>query len=205
MRVVILGAGGHGRVVRAAAEAGDLFEVVAFYDDNAALHGTTVDGVIVAGAISEFDGSDGLAVIGIGNNQARFRVAKAMPVDYASVVHPSSSVDGSVDLASGTVVFAGAVVQCGSILGEHAVVNTSASVDHDSAVGSFAHIGPGAVLTGSVVVGDGAFVGAGSTINPGLAIGSWATVGAGAAVVADVAASTTVGGVPARLLERDVS
>lgn len=56
----------------------------------------------------------------------------------------------------------------------------------------------GSVKRSPVVVGDGAWVGARVTILPGVTVGPRAVVGAGAVVTRDVAAGTTVVGVPAK-------
>ena len=83
------------------------------------------------------------------------------------------------------------------------IVNTRASVDHGCQIGAFAHVAPGVALAGDVNVGEGAFIGIGAAVVPGRSIGAWATVGAGASVVRDVAAGTTVVGVPARPMRRE--
>lgn len=58
-------------------------------------------------------------------------------------MHSAAWVDPDAKLGTGTVVFAGAVIRPGSVVGEHVIVNTSASVDHDCVVKDFVHIVPG--------------------------------------------------------------
>ena len=65
-------------------------------------------------------------------------------------------------------------------------------------IGDFVTISPSATLCGGVTVHDDAWIAAGATILPGSTIGAGAIVGAGALVNGDVAAGTTVVGVPAR-------
>jgi len=67
-------------------------------------------------------------------------------------------------------------------------------------VGELAGMDDWELLT--VDVGDGATIGSGAVIMGGVTIGTRAIVGAGAVVTTDVAADTTVIGVPARLRQR---
>ncbi|MFO0954247.1 MAG: NeuD/PglB/VioB family sugar acetyltransferase [Isosphaeraceae bacterium] len=197
--VVVLGGGGHAKVVVSTCRAAG-FEVSAVLDDDPARLGTSVLGVRVAGPIEL--GSialGGSAVIAVGDNRVRQKIASRPGVSWTTAVHPSAVVDGSVRLGEGTVVFAGAVVQPDAQVGRHAVLNTRAVVEHDVTVGDFAHVAPGAVLAGGVRVGEGALIGAGAVVCPGRTVGAWSVVGAGAVVVADVPPGVVAVGVPARV------
>ena len=205
--VVVLGAGGHAKVVIATLQAAS-FTVAAVFDDDETKQGDALLGVEVRGTLADFAGSNyRRAVIAIGNNITRMRLAEALQsqlqtVEWITVVHPQSCVHPSVKLGAGAVVFAGAVVQPDTVIGAHAIINTGASVDHDCVIGDFVHVAPGARLAGDVKVDRGAFIGISAAIIPGRRVGEWATVGAGAAVVNDIPARATAVGVPARVLPR---
>lgn len=200
-RLVVLGAGGHGKVVVATLDAAGR-PATTIYDDDPDTHGTELLGVPVVGPLADVAGHPELeAILGIGDNAVRQRVARGLSLRWISAVHPRAHVHPSVEIGEGTVVFAGAVVQPEARLGRHVIVNTGATVDHDCEIGDFAHVGPGAHLGGNVRVGRRALVGVGASVRTGVRIGDGATVGAGAAVVSDVEPDTTVVGVPAR--ERD--
>ena len=202
-RAVVLGAGGHAKVVIATLEAAG-WEVAAALDDDPARRGDRVLGVEVAGPVADLAAWDGVAAVAaIGDNRARqrlvARVEELLPgVSWATAVHPSAVVHPSARLGPGTVVFAGAVVQPEAALGAHVVVNTGASVDHDCRIGDFVHLAPGGRLAGGVAVAEGALLGIGCAVLPGRRVGAWAVVGAGATVVEDVADGWTVVGTPAR-------
>lgn len=201
--VAVLGGGGHAKVVIATLQAAGL-AVAAIFDDDVAKHGSVLLGVEVRGTLAEFVRSSYRhAVIAVGNNAARMRLAEAVQnqlpdVEWITVIHPQTCVHQSVRLGAGTVVFAGAVVQPDTVIGAHAVINTAATVDHDCLIGDFVHIAPGTHLAGGVRIDRGAFIGIGASIIPGCTVGEWATVGAGAAVVKDIPAKATAVGVPAR-------
>ena len=199
--VVVLGGGGHAKVVISTLRAAGVV-VPAVYDDAPGSQGQQVLGVEVRGPLSQAV-ADGArrAVIAIGSNEVRKRLA-ADPdlagLEFASVVHPHSFVDPSVRLGAGTVVFAGAVIQPECVIGRHAIVNTGATVDHDSCLGDFSQVCPGAHLAGNVSLDEGVFIATGATLVPGVRVGAWSIVGAGAAVLNDLPAGVKALGVPAR-------
>lgn len=197
---VVVGAGGHAKVVIATLQAAG-HTVQAVLDDNEAKIGTAVLGIPITGptaALAEFGAAP--AVLAIGDNRRRCELVEAFRDQHWGIaVHPRAVVHASVCLGAGTVVFAGAIVQPEAVLGPHTIINTGASVDHDCRLGRGVHVAPGARLAGDVWVGDGALLGLGSVVLPGVSIGAWATVGAGAVVTASVPDHRVAVGVPARL------
>jgi sugar O-acyltransferase (sialic acid O-acetyltransferase NeuD family) len=197
---VVLGAGGHAKVVVATLLAAGS-EVSGVFADDWQERGQELLGVPVRGPLrAALEAGARGAVIAVGDNAARKRIAEELELPWATAVHPWACVERDVMLGPGTVVFAGAVIQPGSQLGEHVIVNTGARIDHDARIGDFSHIAPGCTLAGSIELRSGVFVGAGATVIPGLKLGAWSTVGAGAAVVDEVAAGSIVVGVPARAI-----
>jgi sugar O-acyltransferase (sialic acid O-acetyltransferase NeuD family) len=194
--VVILGAGGHALVVASTLIASGQ-RVAGFYDDRQETWGQTLLGAPVIGPINKGSGRGMCAIIGIGNNQVRKRLAEQLDFEWVTVVHPFAWVHPEVPLGPGTVVCAGAIVQPGAKVGAHVILNTKASVDHDCLVGDYVHIAV-AHLAGGASAAEGAFLGLGSTVLPGVVVGAWATVGAGALARKDVRPCTIVVGVPAR-------
>ena len=200
--VAVVGAGGHAKVVVATLLASG-FEVRWILDDDVSKHGAKVLGITVSGPVTALAGLACTgAVLGIGDNRARHRLARELAAPWIAAIHPAAWVDPTVKVGAGAVIFAGAVVQADTIIGAHAIVNTGATVDHDCVIGDFAHLAPGARLAGGVTVGEGGFLATGSVAVPLAKIGPWATVGAGAVVLGEVADGETVVGVPARRLER---
>jgi sugar O-acyltransferase (sialic acid O-acetyltransferase NeuD family) len=196
--VAVIGAGGHAKVVIGALAAAGR-AVAGVWDDDPAKLGGTLLGVPVLGPTADLiRGSTRLAVLAVGDNRARYRLAASLDLDWVTVVHPHAWVHPSVRLGPGAVVFAGAIMQPDTVIGRHAIINTGATIDHDCEIGEFAHVAPGVNLSGGVRVGDGALLGVGSCAVPGARIGAWAVVGAGAVVVDKVPDGATVVGAPAR-------
>lgn len=204
--LVIIGAGGHGKVLAATALAAAQWARIVFLDD-ARTAGDTVIGLPVLGGTDLLGGrvcpDEYQAAVAVGDNAARRRLfgrLKTLGFALPDIVHPSAVVAPFAELGGGCAVFAQAVVQPGSRLGEGCIVNTAATVDHDCTLGAFVHISPGAHLAGGTQVGEDSWIGIGACTRQQVRIGSGVTVGAGAAVVGDVADGLTVAGVPARVL-----
>jgi sugar O-acyltransferase (sialic acid O-acetyltransferase NeuD family) len=210
MRVVVLGAGGHGQVVAELMLAGQLessvagaaLHVVGFLDDDTALAGQSRLGLPILGTIEQLGTVEHDAVvIGIGDNRARRRLFEMLvgqgetPV---SVCHPRAVVARAVSVEPGTVICAGAIVNTGSRVGPNVVLNTGCTVDHHAEIGAHVHIAPGAHLGGDVTVGAESLIGIGAVVLPGRRIGAACVIGGGAVVTRDLPDGAVAYGVPAR-------
>jgi sugar O-acyltransferase (sialic acid O-acetyltransferase NeuD family) len=201
LELIVVGAGGHAKVVISALRASG-WKIRAIYDDDESKWSQTFDGVPIVGPTEKLSEPDGLpAIIAVGDVHFRRNVANRYSRDWATAIHPRSFVDPSVKIGPGTVIFAGAVIQAQVTIGEHAIINTSSSVDHDCVIGDFAHVGPGAHLAANVKLETGAFLGTGSQVIPGTRVGSFSMVGAGSTVIRDVPPDVTAVGCPARIIK----
>lgn len=205
--VLIVGAGGHAKVVADILQANGMV-VHGFLDDDPGTWGQTRLGLPVLGAIGSFAAYAPDALIaGVGSNAARQHIVQKIEgitsqspdALWCNAIHPRACVAPSAQVGHGLVVAAQAVINPDSDIGDHVVINTGATIDHDCRIGSCAHIAPGVHLAGNVVVEEGAFIGIGSVVIPGITIGCWAVIGAGSVVVRDVPARATAFGVPAKL------
>jgi len=210
MKMVLWGAGGHGRVVLDAARRQALHEPVAFLEDSLTVkeQGNHCGLPILCGrehlARLRRDGVRGM-VIAIGEEATRMALA-TISVDagfeLCTVVHPSAVVCSDVHVGAGTVIFAGAVLQTGSEIGSNAIINTCASVDHDCRIGDGTQLAPRVALGGRVKIGDLSFVGIGAIVVNRIAIGRNCLIGAGAVVVRDIPDHSVAYGVPARVVRQ---
>lgn len=195
LTAVLLGAGGHAKVVLSLAQSAG-WSVAAVCDPELARLGHALwRRLRVLGddaALGRLDPANTVLLNGVGQTiggsarQRLFEEWLSRGFRFPSLVHPSASVDPSASLAEGAQVMAGAVIQADSSVGANTLINTRASVDHDVVIGAHAHIAPGATLCGGVRVDDGAFVGAGATVVPGRHVGRAAFLAAGALLSHDL-------------------
>lgn len=201
--VIIIGAGGHAKVIAdIIMKSGDT--LVGFLDDDQKLP-KTILGYPNFGAVSNvFQYEDSCSfVIGIGNNEIRKEIAEKYDLDWYTAIHPSAQIALDVEIGRGTVVMAGAVINTSAKIGRHCVVNTSAVVEHDNSIGDFVHVSPNATLCGTVTVGALSHIGASATIRNNLNVCPSAVIGMGACVVSDIIEKGTYVGVPAKIVEQE--
>jgi acetyltransferase EpsM len=205
VRLVVIGAGDHARVVVDLARACG-HEPIGFVEPTPGDR-TSVDGLPILGSLASPDdwaGADLGFTVGIGRNRDRaaaFDRCRSLGLEPVTLVHPGALVLGGAELGAGTQVCAGAVIGLAAKLGDDVIVNTAASVDHDDVLEDHAFVGPGARLAGRVTVAQGAHVGLAAAVREGVRIGAWSYVAAGAVVIADVADEHRVAGVPARAMD----
>ena len=197
MKLVVVGGGGHAKVVTDSAQAAG-WNVIGFADDRS---DAKLFDLQHLGSLQNFQPpQDAQVVVAIGSNKLRQQIVELLSgtVNWATVIHPRAMISSFATIHAGTVVFAGAVIQADTVIDQHCIINTSASIDHDCRIADFCHVAPNAVLTGNVSLEMGVFVGAGSVVLPGRHIGEWATLGAGGVSVRDLDSGGTFVGIPAK-------
>jgi UDP-perosamine 4-acetyltransferase len=203
--VVIVGSGGHAKVVIELVRAGGnnlivgctgLAEVGFVLSEVPILGTDTVLPALRAKGVRN-------AFVAIGNNRRRRQLLaqiSELGFDFINAVSPKAVVSPSATLGRGIAVMAGAVINASARIGDGAIINTNASVDHDCRIGNGAHIGPGSTLAGNVEVGCEAFLGVATCVIPGIRVGSRTIIGAGSVVVRDIPDDVTAMGAPARVI-----
>lgn len=204
-RIVVLGGGGHARVILDILAQAEEFEVMGFTSRDAEQQTTALSGYPRLGtdeALPElFSSGIRHAFVAVGDNKRRkrcFGELTSMGFTMVNVISRHAVISPRASLGLGVGIMPGAVINIGTVIGDGAIVNTNASVDHDCTIGAFAHIAPGTALAGNVKVGSGALLGVGSRVIPGVTIGANSTVAAGAVVIHDLPPDLFAAGVPAR-------
>lgn len=203
--LVIIGAGGHGKVVADVAQQTSYKDNVCFLDDDGGL--TECGGFPVVGRSREADAYIEKAdvFVAVGNPATRQTMLEHLRRKGASVpvlCHPKAVIGNDVKIGEGTVVMAGAVINPGSIVGRGCIINTCASVDHDCQVGDYVHVSVGAHLAGTIRIGERTWIGVGAVVSNNIVISRDCMIGAGAVVIKDIRQPGTYIGVPARGLHK---
>lgn len=198
--LIIIGAGGHGRVIADIAQKTGEYEAISFLDDG---ESKTSMGLPVVGGTNELEKYVKTAdiFVAIGNSAVRGDFIErllAMGANVPTLIHPSAVIGACVEIGAGTAIMAGAVINPCAKLGKGVILNTCSSIDHDCVVGDYCHIAVGVHVAGTVVLGDRVWLGAGVTVKNNVSICSDCMIGAGAVVVKNIMENGTYIGVPAR-------
>ena len=167
-KVVIIGFGGHGRVIADIVRAkGDT--VLGFLDDHASNYATDSENTdnknVVLGKVEDYiKYSDADFIIGIGNNDVRKRLS-SLDCKWYTAIHPGAVISPSVKIGEGSVISANAVVNSEAVIGRHCIINTGSVIEHDCILEDFVHISSGVTLGGGVKIGSSSFIGVGSVID----------------------------------------
>ena len=207
----VVGTSGLAREMAQLASQIGMWDLIGFVADASQSVGTPVGAghVVTTDALLLLEDPDADVVLGIGRPAARLaagrRLSAANRLRFPTFVHPSAICDPrDVELGLGNAITAGCVFTVDIVAGDFNLFNWQTTVGHDAQLGAGNVLNPAVNVSGGVIVGDGVLIGTGAQVLEGRSVADGATVGAGAVVTRDVAAGTTVVGVPARLLAADV-
>lgn len=200
--VIIIGAGGHAKVIAdIITKSND--NLIGFLDDNLSLQGNQIylDKKVI-GTTKDIDKyKEYYFVIGIGNNSTRENIATNHDLKWYTAIHPSAIIANEVSIEEGSVIMAGAIINTGTKIGKHCIINTKSSIDHDNIIENYTHISPGATLAGTVHIKERVWICAGATIINNITIAKNNIIGAGSVVIKDINEENgTYVGVPAKVL-----
>jgi|LFRM01.2.fsa_nt_gb sugar O-acyltransferase (sialic acid O-acetyltransferase NeuD family) len=206
--LVIIGAGGLGREV--AWLVADInrqrreWDFVGFVDDG--VQDKTPEGYPVLGTLNYFFelSSHPWAVVAIADSKARKAITQQLHfhgINIATLIHPSVSMSGFVQIGAGSIVCSGVVITTNVSLGQASIVNPKCFIGHDTVLEDFVSLMPASSLAGEVKVGEGCCFGLNSCVINRTNIGKWSIIGAGATVISDIPDYSVAVGVPARVIK----
>lgn len=150
-QLVIIGAGGHAKVIADAVCKADEYELLGFVDANLpkeTLVFKTYRVIETQSLIQNLVQPNTYFVFGIGNNTIRQKLAQDFQKDlqFASILHPSSIVSDEVTIGKGVVVLANTVINAGSKVGDFSIIDSGVIVDHECQIGDFCHLNVGTLV-----------------------------------------------------------
>ena len=163
MRLIILGAGGHGKVVADLASQTGKYDEVKFLDDN-----STDERVIgKCGNFANFKNEDTEMYPAFGNNKGRIEWENKMEeagIKLAKIIHPLAYISPQAEVVDGCVIMPYAIVNTGTKIKKANIINIGAIVDHDCILEEGCHLAPGAIVKGENHLPEGTKVDSGEVI-----------------------------------------
>jgi len=204
--VIVIGTGGHARVILSLLQRHPQFKVKGLLDLKKSDINEKILGYPVIGSWDDVEKffQQGIvhAILAVGDNKKRsslFARLKTIGFQLPILIHPQAYLEPSASVGEGTVVCAGAILGTAAQVGEGVILNTRCIVDHECEIQSFVHVAPGTAVAGRVRIGEGTFIGIGSSVKDRIHIGNWATIGAGSVVIDNIPDGVMAIGVPARV------
>lgn len=210
--IVILGAGGHAKVLIEIIKKLEQYQILGYTDK--------IDRGPVLGV--NYLGNDSIlidikrkyqnckAVIGVGtisissSRQRIYEMLKNIGFELPVIVSKDAIVNEGAHIKEGAVLLEGAIANVNSVIGKCAIINTKAEVGHDSVVGDFVHLAAGANLGGGVEIGDNCVIGVGTKVIQLKKIVADTLIGAGSIVISDIMIKGIYFGVPARKINIEI-
>ncbi len=207
-KIVVIGGGGHAKVVIAMLHKLSGFEVVGYVDPNGDKPVLGVPHLGDDSKLSELRDQRNVstAAIGVGHvhdckaRKSIHSMLLALDFQLPPIISPTAIINEGVTVGEGTVVMDGVILNPGTMVGPACIVNSGAIIEHDCQIGAFTHIAPRAVLCGDVTVGNATLIGAGSIVLPGITIADNCIIAAGATVVRDCMVGGCYAGIPAQVM-----
>lgn len=159
-KIVIIGAGGHGKVVCDAIIAQNTYELIGFVDTTLEIGEIVIGNYKIIETQNNIFNLKGIAeyyIVAIGNNDVRAKIALEAKSFFkpATIIHPSAIIGSDVTIAKGTVVLANSVINASSSIGENSIINTGNIIDHDCKIGNNVRLSIGTLVGSNSEIGDG--------------------------------------------------
>ena len=207
-KIVLIGGGGHCKVVISILKKLDNFEIAGIVDNYKSE--SFISGIKIIGTDDDLKDiyksgiHDALITVGsIKDNTKRYRLfnmAREIGYKVPVIISPEAIVDKSVRIDEGTVIMPGSIINIDSSIEKNCIINTGVIIEHDCKIEDHCHIAPGVHISGAVNIGELSFIGIGATIIQGIKIGKNVTIGAGSVVIKDIPDNVIAVGNPAKII-----
>ena len=204
-KIVIVGAGGHAKVIVDMIQQQGVYDVVGLVDKKG------VQGFWGLSVIGEdcdlpmiFKSGVDYAFIALGSNLLRCKLSSTVRhigFHIPNIISNDAKISKRSKLGEGIAIMPGAIINADTTINDGCIINTNASIDHEGYLEPFVHIAPGCSLSGKVKIGRNSFIGTGARIIDGVSVGTNVIAGAGTVIIHDVEDNCTVVGVPAKKIK----
>ncbi|MDF2642356.1 MAG: bacterial transferase hexapeptide repeat protein [Pseudomonas sp.] len=205
-KLLIVGAGGFGREVHAWLvdwiEHNEGWVIGGFINDGPGASSRFSHYPDVVSSIDDYRPQpDEYLVCAIGKPADRRMIVEkllARGAEFFTLIHPTAVIGENVSIGRGSVICPTTVLSVDIEIGEFVNINIGCVVGHDATIGAFSTLSAHGVVTGFCVLEEEVFMGTHASLLPKVRAGKQSVIGSASVAVRNVAAGTTVFGVPAK-------
>ena len=202
MKLLIIGCGGHSKVITEIAETLN-YKDIKYFEINKSKKeymGFKVFSNIKENYTGEF-------IVAIGDNFQREKVYLDFLLEHKSskssiLIHPKSFVSKRALIGSGTVIMPHATVNSDAKIGVGVIINSSSILEHDCVMDNFSSLAPGSKIGGSVSIGKRTAIGIGACINNGIKIEDDVVLGSNSLATRNISRESLYYGNPAKFIKK---
>jgi UDP-perosamine 4-acetyltransferase len=205
-KVIVIGTGGHARVVIDIIEEMGNFQIAGLIAKDKNIKDFA--GYPVIGTDEDlrsiFTSGIKNAAIGIGgfrDNHKRTEVflkLKSIGFKIINAIHPGTIISRKNKIGEGCTICPGVIINTDVKIGDNVIIITGAVVDHETVIHDNVLIATGVTVGAYCTIGKGTLCALGSKIISGVNIGENVLIAAGAVVTNDVKKGSIVYGIPAK-------
>ncbi len=201
--VIIIGAGGHAKVIADILLENGEYNIIGLIDsdknksfmdlfvigDDSCLEALFIRGIKKA-------------FIALGSNSLRKKLSdnlKNIGYEFINVISKHAVISTNATIGDGIAIMPGAIINAFAKIEDGCIINTNSSVDHDVIIRQYTHIAPGSAVAGGVTIGENSFLGTGCRVIDQIKIGNNVIIGAGAVVINNIEDNHLAVGIPAKI------
>ena len=201
IKLLIIGCGGHGKVVLDSAISMDCWSEIAFIDDKYPnlKEFNSIKVLSKIKNIKKFENNWTHIIVAIGNNKLRTKITNLVgkrKFILTNVIDSSAKLSSNIKIGKGNVIFANSIIASGSKIMNNSIINHGAIIDHDCKIGSNTHICANVSLSGNIKIGNNVFIGTNSSIINESKIGNNVVIGSCSLVNKSISNSKVGFGIP---------
>tara|TARA_B100000900_G_scaffold414637_1_gene441847 strand:+ start:226 stop:891 length:666 start_codon:yes stop_codon:yes gene_type:complete len=187
-KIIIIGTGGHSKVVVDEISRLKNFKVVGFIDEKKKI-GSVPHKFSKAKIIGKLKNLKKIYnknyqfFIAIGDNFKRkkihdFILKQNLPVKWAKIISKNSIISKNAEISEGTIVISGTIINTNTHIGRHCIINTGSKIDHDNYFNDFSSCGPNVTTGGNVILKSYSYIGIDCTVRQNIKILDNTVIGA---------------------------
>ena len=189
MKLLIVGAGGHGRCCLDIARSMNVYDEINFLDDSNV--GDVINDSIIIGTIDEMSSyyieyED--IFIAIGNNEVRKQLLmKAEMIGYnlVNLKSPYSTVSPYAHIDKGCVIFPHTVIEANASIGKGCIITANTTINHDAVVEDYCLIYSNTVIRPNALIGSLSRIGSECSVSFGAIVKAGSDIADGTVVFKD--------------------